>query len=454
MTVTVKQVSKKDVIFQTGVPDGKIYVKEEKGKYQRNRRYLNVFLMLLFVCIPFIQYNGQQAILFDVAQQTLRFFSIKLFPQDLIIFSLIFILSAFVLFAVTVRYGRVWCGFTCPQTVWMLMFNWIERRIEGTANQSRALDKAPLSVEKVAKKGFKHFIWAAVALLTSLTFMSYFTPVKELYSGFFTLSSSGLIYGWVLVLAACTYGNAGWLREKMCQHMCPYARFQSAMFDSGTKLVTYDATRGEDRGPRKRGSAPSELGDCVDCKLCVQVCPAGIDIRNGLQYECINCGLCVDACNKVMDNFGYERELIGFRSEKKSARNGGGQWLYGVVSALIITGIIVWMLTWQSFEVGVIRDRQALYRINNEGLVENAYTVTLLNKSSYVKNFEVTASGLAGAQLSENDPFAVGPGEKRSVVLTLTTEEEPQTTISHFDFVIESRESEETVVHETMFYSG
>jgi len=452
--VSAKQVSKKDVIFQTGVPDGKIYVKEEKGKYQRNRRYLNVFLMLLFVCIPFIQYNGQQAILFDVAQQTLRFFSIKLFPQDLIIFSLIFILSAFVLFAVTVRYGRVWCGFTCPQTVWMLMFNWIERRIEGTANQSKALDKASLSVEKVAKKGVKHLIWAAVALLTALTFMSYFTPVKELYSGFFTLSSSGLIYGWVLVLAACTYGNAGWLREKMCQHMCPYARFQSAMFDSGTKLVTYDATRGEDRGPRKRGSAPSELGDCVDCKLCVQVCPAGIDIRNGLQYECINCGLCVDACNKVMDNFGYERELIGFRSEKKSARNGGGQWLYGVVSALIITGIIVWMLTWQSFEVGVIRDRQALYRINNEGLVENAYTVTLLNKSSYVKTFDVTASGLAGAQLSDTGPFAVGPGEKRSVVLTLTTEEEPQTTISHFDFVIESRESEETVVHETMFYSG
>ncbi|RUO33184.1 cytochrome c oxidase accessory protein CcoG [Aliidiomarina soli] len=449
-----KLIADKDVIFQAPVDDGKIYIREETGKYQRIRRYLNVILVLLFILLPFIQYHGQQAILFDVGEQTLTLFSIKLFPQDLIIFGLLFMLSAFALFFVSVRYGRVWCGFTCPQTVWSLLFNWVERRIEGTHNQSRALDKAPWRPEKIIKKSAKHALWLAISLITALTFMSYFVPLRQLYSDFFTLSSSALVMGWVMTLAVCTYLNAGWMREKMCQHMCPYSRFQSAMFDASTKVVTYDATRGENRGPRKRGQAVANLGDCVDCKLCVQVCPAGIDIRDGLQYECINCGLCVDACNKVMDKFGYAKELIGFRGEKAASSRGIGQWLYGVASVVMLAGIVLWATTWQSFEVGVIRDRQSLYRINNDGMVENTYTLTLLNKSSYTKTFDLTVAGLEGATLSEAGTFTVEPGEKRNFVLTLTVDDEPEAKVSNFDFIFEVKQSKEVVTHESMFYSG
>ena len=346
------------IIFKVPVAQDKIYIREQQGYYQRLRRTLNFLLVALFIVLPWITWQGEQAILFDVGAQTLRFFAWVLFPQDLMVFVLLFSLAAFALFFVTKKYGRVWCGFSCPQTVWTLIFNWVERRIEGTHHQSRALDNQPWSWKKAGLKSAKHLAWAVIAGLTAMVFMSYFYPAKALYSDVLTWSASALISGWVVFFAACTYINAGWIREKMCLHMCPYSRFQSVMFDAQTKLVTYDVARGEHRGPRKRTAKPSELGDCVDCNLCVQVCPVGIDIRNGLQYECINCGLCVDACNQVMDKFQYARNLISFAALKPGRTVNAALILYGVAIMAMVVGMVVWATNRVDFEVNVARDRQ------------------------------------------------------------------------------------------------
>ena len=336
--------SKENLIFKTSSLDDKIYIREQKGFFQRVRRGLSFILLALFILIPFIPYHGSQAVYFDIQQQQLHLFYLTLFPQDLFIFSLIFILAAFLLFYLTKLYGRVWCGFTCPQTIWLLMFNWIERRIEGTHHQSKSLDSQPFSLNKLLRKSIKHGIWITISILTALVFISYFVPVKQLYLPFFTLQASSLTVSWVLFFAVCTYINAGWLREKMCQHICPYSRFQSAMFDQSTKLVTYDNKRGENRGKRKRNHAKEQnMGDCVDCKLCIQVCPAGIDIRDGLQYECINCALCIDACDNTMEKFNYEKGLIAFSHEQKPKQGWRRHVGYASFGSLTLLAIFLWI---------------------------------------------------------------------------------------------------------------
>ncbi|MGB1029759.1 MAG: cytochrome c oxidase accessory protein CcoG, partial [Pseudoalteromonas marina] len=297
---------------------GPIYIREQKGFFQRIRRNLGWLLMLTFIAIPWIQYNGQQAVLLDVATQTFTIFGLTLLPQDFMILAMLFMVGAFALFFVTNWLGRVWCGYTCPQTIWMLMFTWVEQRIEGTRNQRIKLDKSKWTFSTWRKKIAKHSAWIVISVLTATSFMAYFIPAKNLYLGMLSFDWSGITTFWVLFFAGCTYGNAGFLREKMCTIACPYSRFQSVMFDKDTLVVTYDAERGENRGPRKRKADPKSLnlGDCVDCNLCVEVCPAGIDIRNGLQYECINCGLCIDACDDTMNKFGYDKGLIKYASEK------------------------------------------------------------------------------------------------------------------------------------------
>jgi cytochrome c oxidase accessory protein FixG len=294
--------------------NGKIQFREQKGPFQQLRSLLNSALVLLFFVIPFISYQDKQAILFDIDKQQFHFFSLTLWPQDFTLLAWVFIAAAFALFFITVFWGRVWCGFLCPQTAWTFMYVWIESRIEGSSNKRKLLDKAPWTADKLMKRTSKHTSWALVALLTGCGFIGYFVPARELYLDIFSLNASFWVSSWVWFFAICTYLNAGWMREQMCLHCCPYSRFQAVMFDANTKTVTYDAARGESRGPRKRNQA-TELGDCVDCNLCVDVCPTGIDIRNGLQYECINCGACVDACNQTMDQFGYAPNLISFISE-------------------------------------------------------------------------------------------------------------------------------------------
>ncbi|MEC8232159.1 MAG: cytochrome c oxidase accessory protein CcoG [Pseudomonadota bacterium] len=447
------KIRQEDIIVCEPVGDNKIYIREETGRYQKIRRYLNVLLVALFIALPFLQYQGQQAILFDVGQQTLTFFKWVLYPQDLMIFALLFILAAFTLFLVTRHYGRVWCGFTCPQTVWTLGFNWIERRIEGTHNHSKALDKQTLSPRKFAVKSAKHTAWLATSLLTALVFMSYFYPATQLYREFLTFSAPALISGWTLFFAVCTYINAGWIREKMCTHMCPYSRFQAAMFDNSTSLVTYDNARGENRGPRKRNSTTHNLGDCVDCTLCVQVCPAGIDIRNGIQYECINCGLCIDACDKVMAKFGYASKLIRFARAGRSTGRRFTNYLYGMAIIAIVLAMAGWAFDRQDFEGAISRDRNTLYRENNAGRIENTYTLTLLNKSRISKQFAVAITAPMDMRITQINDIIVAPGEKRIIPFSVEAMRFPNKEMTHVSFDVIDKHTGSIEQHTVMFYA-
>ncbi|MGB5445895.1 MAG: cytochrome c oxidase accessory protein CcoG [Psychromonas sp.] len=399
-------------------PSKRIYVRAVYGFYQALRRYTGWGLIVLFMALPMIRWNGHQAILFDIADQQYHIFNMTLFPQDLTLLAWIFIIAAFALFFFTTYLGRVWCGYTCPQTVWTFIFIWFEERLEGSANKRKRLDQMPWSVDKVWRKTAKHAGWIAVSLLTGLAFSSYFVPVNELYADFFTFNAGFATSACVLFFAAATYINAGWMRSIVCLHMCPYARFQSAMFDKDTFIVGYDSQRGEARGPRRRKDSPKELGlgDCIDCDLCVQVCPTGIDIRNGLQYECINCGACIDACDQTMDKMGYPRGLISYTTEQKLAGKKTKVLRpkiigYGALLLIMVAMLTVNIVNLSSAEMEILRDRNALYRENSEGLIENTYTLKILNKTIKTQTYDLSFSGLEGAQLIGPEQIIIKSGE-------------------------------------------
>jgi len=399
-------------------PSNRIYVRATQGIFQKLRKFTGWGLILLFVALPLLRWNSHQAVLFDVDKQQFHLFNMTLFPQDLTLLAWIFIIAAFALFFFTTYLGRVWCGYTCPQTVWTFIFIWFEERFEGSANKRKRLDQMPWDVNKVWRKTAKHSSWLIVSLFTALAFCSYFVPVEKLYVDFFTGQSSTLVLIMIFIFAGSTYANAGWMRSIFCIHMCPYSRFQSAMFDKNTYSVAYDATRGESRGPRSRkiDRAETDLGDCVDCDLCVQVCPSGIDIRDGLQYECINCGACVDACNTTMDKMGYPRGLISYTSEQKLEGKETNVLRpkivgYGLMLVLMIGLFIANVATLAKAEMEIVRDRSALYRENSEGLIENTYTLKVLNKTVETQQYRISFTGLKEAQL-------IGPS-----TITLTTGE-------------------------------
>ncbi|QHJ13120.1 Ferredoxin-type protein NapH [Paraglaciecola mesophila] len=446
--------SKQDVIFQTSQLDGKIYIREQKGDFQRIRRYLSWVLVSGFMLLPWVQYHGQQGILFNVPEQKLTLFDITLFPQDMFIFSLIFILAAFLLFYITRLYGRVWCGYTCPQTIWMLMFNWVERRVEGSFRQSQALDNAPLGTSKVIKKAVKHSIWLAISFLTALVFMSYFVPVSQLYSSVFTFQASTIVLGWVFFFTACTYINGGWIKEKMCLHICPYARFQSVMFSNTTTLITYDNTRGENRGPRKlKAQKATDMGDCVDCGLCVDVCPVGIDIRQGLQYECINCGLCADACNDVMRKFNYPRYLIKYAPKQESKRRWSAHLGYGVASLLCLCFIVQWAFSRDEFDVSIIRDRQALYRVNTQGKVENTFVLKIINKTQQTRGYLLKIEHDENLIIQGTPEYVVSPTEQAMTYVTVVARHAPSAQKIPIHFAILDQKSHEVIQKSSSFFS-
>ncbi|HKI75177.1 MAG TPA: cytochrome c oxidase accessory protein CcoG, partial [Pseudomonadales bacterium] len=328
----------------------KIYTRAVDGFYQRVRRYTHWPLLIGFFGMPWVTIHGRQAILFDLPARKFHVLWLTFWPQDFGLLAWALMIAAFSLFFVTSLLGRVWCGYTCPQTVWTRIFMWIEQLTEGDRLQRIHLDEAPLSVNKVEKRVLKHGLWALVALASGGTFISYFYGMHDLINDAVHFNMSPVSTFWVCFLSAATYVNAGWMREQVCIYMCPYARFQSAMFDRDTLIVSYDAARGEKRGARKKGVPHSdELGDCIDCTYCVQVCPTGIDIRDGLQYECINCALCVDACNGVMDRMGYERGLVRYTTENKLAGK-GWTWKrikpigYGVAITAMVTVFTVYLI--------------------------------------------------------------------------------------------------------------
>lgn len=410
----------------------RIYVRAVKGPLETFRRFFGLIFLGLFALIPWLQYNGNQAVLLDIGEQRFSIFGLTLWPQDLTLLAYIFIVSAFALFFVTTFAGRVWCGFMCPQTTWVYIYTWFEEKIEGPRNKRIKLDGRKMDADKFIRKTLKHTAWVVVALLTALTFVGYFTPIGALFIDFFTFDTSFWAAFSVLFFAVCTYANAGYMREIMCTHICPYARFQSAMFDKDTFTVAYDPNRGEQRGPRPRKlshDAVKEkgLGDCIDCNLCVQVCPTGIDIRNGLQYECINCGACVDACNGVMDKMGYPKGLISFTSEERLS--GGTTHIvrpklvgYFVVLLVMVGLLVADIVTRIPLEVDIIRDRNSLYRETNDGLIENVYTIKVLNKSQQTRTYTIEVSGLPEYRFIGDQDVTVQGGEVYSTPISVATD--------------------------------
>ena len=429
MPVDNAAVSQRIPVVQIATPSTKIHVREQKGVFQRLRQHSNTLLITIFFLIPFINYQGRQAILFDVTEQQFFFFNITLWPQDFTVLAWFFMAAAFGLFFVTVYWGRVWCGFLCPQTAWTFIYMWVEAKVEGNHHHRAALDKAPWSLSKVRKRVTKHAVWMVFALLTGCGFIGYFMPARELYVDIFSASSGFWTGTWVWFFAICTYLNAGWMREMMCLHCCPYSRFQAVMFDANTKTVSYDAARGESRGPRKR-SQKTELGDCVDCNLCVDVCPTGIDIRNGLQYECINCGACVDACNQTMEKFGYAANLISFTSENAlTGQAKASLWplkSLGYASALLIMIILIIsdLSHLSHIQLNVIRDRQTLYRQVGVDQVENSYQLKIRNKTQQMAFYQISIHSDDAQeqvlQIVTDSLIAIKPAEQLDYPLTVS----------------------------------
>ncbi|WNC68488.1 cytochrome c oxidase accessory protein CcoG [Thalassotalea nanhaiensis] len=410
-------------------PRDQIYVRKVKGFFQNIRRKMNIFFLAMFAALPWLQYNGQQAILFDIGEQRFNIFGLTLWPQDLTLLAWICIIGAFLLFFVTTFLGRVWCGYLCPQTVWTFIFIWFEEKFEGAANKRKKLDSQKMNFDKFWRKALKHGCWLLFSLLTAITFIGYFTPMQQLTIDFFTFNASFLITLWILFFAFCTYGNAGWMREIMCLHMCPYARFQSAMFDQDTVTVSYDYGRGENRGPRGRKADPKELGlgDCIDCNLCVEVCPTGIDIRNGLQYECINCGACVDACDGVMERMKYKKGLIRYTTEtvlkgKTVHILRPKLFMYAIVLTVMVGFFINDIATRVPLQLDIIRDRNALARENIDGFIENVYTLKILNKSQHQATYAIKVEGLGNYEWQGDKVVTVNAAEIHTIAISIAVD--------------------------------
>ncbi len=429
----------------------KIYTRKIEGFYQRLRMYTGWPLLLGYYCVPWISLNGRQAVLFDLPEREFHIFGLTFWPQDFPLLAFLLIISAYSLFAVTVSAGRIWCGYTCPQTVWTSVFMWVEQKFEGTRNQRIKLDKQPWSLNKAWRKLGKHGTWLFIAFMTGMSFVGYFYPVRDLVFELATLSAGKWQILWTLFFTLATYVNAGWMREQVCKYMCPYARFQSVMFDPDTLIVSYDAGRGEPRGSRKRSADHREagLGDCVDCDLCVQVCPTGIDIRNGLQYECIGCALCIDACNSVMRKMGYEPGLVRYTSERE-LEGGKTHWLRPrIIGYIVMLTVMVSVFSYNvvsrvPLEMTVIRDRNNLYVETADGGVENIYRLHIVNMDRNPHTFVLTIDGIEGASVKGTTRYAMLGSEDREVTLRVRADKAALTSPStdlNFEIVAEDMPS-------------
>ncbi len=405
----------------------KIFTRYVGGFFQRLRFFTGWPLLAGYFLLPWFQWDGRQAVLFDLPTRQFHILGLTFWPQDLWLLGWMLIIAAFGLFTVTTLVGRIWCGYTCPQTVWTAIFMWVEQITEGERHQRIRLDNAPWNFEKLRKRTLKHAMWLGWAFLTGLTFVGYFTPIRDLTLGYLTMNLDQIGTWsalWTLFFTCATYINAGWMREQVCIYMCPYARFQSAMFDKDTLIVSYDGARGEPRGARKRGSNPDDLGDCIDCRLCVQVCPTGIDIRNGLQYQCIGCAHCVDACNQVMDKLGYDPGLIRYTTEHELS-GGKTHWLRprsaGYAAALLImAGAFSWAVTTRvPLEVDVLRERGQLFTQLDDGSVANQYRLRVLNKSQLPATLSLAVDSTQPLRVSITGPIELAPEELLDLPLTL-----------------------------------
>ncbi len=385
----------------------KIYPREVHGRFAILRTTSVVVLLALFFALPWLQMDGRQIVLFDLPARKFYVFWLTFWPQDFLLLAFLLMLAAFTLFFFTALAGRLWCGYACPQTVWTEVYLWIERKVEGSRIKQMRLDKSAMSIDKLVRKSIKHVLWLIVAGATAVTYVSYFSSEALLSHDLFTFQLHGWELFWVAFFTLATYINAGWMREQVCKYMCPYARFQSAMFDSDTLIISYDEKRGEPRGSRRsdvhRDYKKESLGDCINCTMCVQVCPTGIDIRDGLQYECIGCSACIDVCDDVMEKMSYPKGLIRYTTQNmidgKSGRLLRPRIIIYILILILFTLLFVYSVSQRSMiDLDIIRDRNQLYR-ETSGLIENIYTLKLINMYEQDLVFKVKAEGIEELQL-------------------------------------------------------
>ncbi len=463
------------VIFFT--KQRRIYARRVWGKYRKLKWVSMITLLTIYYVTPWLRWGRgphapDQAILIDMPGRRGYFFGIEIWPQEVYYLAGILILAAISLFFVTSLLGRVWCGYACPQTVWTDLFIWVERLVQGDRNARMKLDTAPISIEKIWKKGLTHAIWLIIGLFTGGAWVFYFNDAPTLFDQILHLDIPWSVGGWIMALTGSTYLMAGYAREQVCTYMCPYARFQSAMFDKDTLIISYDKDRGEPRAKHKAGDSWAGKGHCIDCNSCVVVCPMGIDIRNGLQMECIACGLCVDACNNVMDKIGLPQGLIRYDTENNyEARKHGDakktyahflrpRSVYYSVILLTVSSLMLYgLLTQSSLELNVIHDRNPLFVQLSDGHVRNSYTIKILNKTHDDRYYALSVNNLPDAMIKieaagEVRPnnitvFADSVGEFRVLLSAMPSTDSRR----NIDFVIKDTGSHQVIKHHSIFIS-
>ncbi len=444
----------------------KIYPRTTSGFFTNWRWIILWITQIVFYGTPWLMWGDRQALLLDIGTHRFYIFGLILYPQDLIYLAVILIIAALALFLFTAVAGRLWCGFSCPQSVYTKIFLWIESKVEGDRAARIKLDNSPINAQKISKKSLKHAIWILFSMWTGFTFLGYFTPIRGLFEGISLFNLSPWETFWICFYGFATYGNAGFLREQVCKYMCPYARFQSAMFDKDTLIVSYDQERGEPRSGRSKNinAKAQGLGDCIDCSFCVQVCPVGIDIRDGLQYECISCGLCVDACDSVMDKMEYPRGLIKF-----STQNGmSNHWsqhqiiqkilrprvlIYAGVLLAICIAFAVSIAMRSSFTVDVIRDRGVMSRLVPGGNVENVYRLQITNATEIKQKYHIAVEGLDGLKVASKQTVTVKPAQTRMFPVSLQIVDGSIEAGSHkILFKVEALDTKEAVSEKSVFF--
>ncbi|WP_199152871.1 cytochrome c oxidase accessory protein CcoG [Chromobacterium sp. ASV23] len=447
----------------------KLYPRSVKGLFNNFRILFVIGTQLLYLGLPWLQWNGRQAVFFDLINRKFYLFGLTVWPQDFVYLAALLMCCAFGLFTWTTIAGRLWCGYSCPQTVYTEIMLWIEQWVEGDRNKRMKLDAAPMSATKLRLKVTKHFIMIAFSLWTGFTLVGYFTPIRSLVAALPTFSYGPWESFWMFFYGGFTYLFAGFMREQVCKYMCPYARFQSVMFDADTLIISYDEARGEPRGARKKGTDPKEqgLGDCINCSICVQVCPVGIDIRNGLQYECIGCAACIDACDDVMDKMGYPRGLIRYTTENAlegkypekaiaSRLKRPRVVLYSLVLLIVFCAAVTSLALRKPFKVDIIRDRASLVRETEEGWLENSYIIKIINTTEQNQRFAITANGLPGIKVKAEQPETqVRATETQSITVQVQADPQYATKGSHeIHFVIQSLNNPALRVEEKSSFIG
>ncbi|MEN0043418.1 MAG: cytochrome c oxidase accessory protein CcoG [Pseudomonadota bacterium] len=439
----------------------KVYPRDVTGRFAVLRRVVMFVLLGMFYFGPFLQWEGRQAVLFDLPARKFYIFSLTLWPQDFIFLALLLIILALSLFFFTALGGRLWCGYACPQTVWTEAFVMIERWFEGDRGKRMKLDRGPWNWNRIWRKAGKETSWIVLALITGFCFVAYFTPAYDLARDVASFDVSGWALFWILFYGFATYGNAGHMREQVCKYMCPYARFQSAMFDYDTLIITYDEKSGEPRGGRSRSvkREETELGDCIDCTMCVQVCPTGIDIRDGLQYECIACAACIDACDEVMDKIGYPRGLVRYSTEnamagKKTRILRPRILVYMVLLTGFISAFVTTLATRPPLLVDVMRDRNALYRdVGREG-IENSFAINAVNKARESRRYEISVSGVEGARIATDTIVEIPAESVLRVPVAVRVPHENAEGGQRIEFTFTSIDGTGTVVSEDSRFRG